>query len=135
MSLRSWYVLGWLLMLATAILAIAGGILAVYGIGLKFGQPTLAPLAGSAPSVQANLTQFMLGIVLAVCAGVTFFSGLAAFFWGAMSDHRKRLDKILGSRNLSRPAGHTLKRWNLAASALAAPAARPPGLADADLIS
>lgn len=99
MSLRSWYVLGWLLMLATAVLAIAGGILAVYGFGPTVTQPTPPPLPGGTPATQLNPAEFMLGIVLAVCAGVTFFSGLAAFFWGAMSDYRQRLNQILGSRS------------------------------------
>jgi hypothetical protein len=112
MSPRTWYVAGWVFMLATAGLAVAGATLTL--LGLRYtgvqplqslaggpvqrlaGTPVQPAVPGAAPVPPA--TEFMLGIILTVCAGVAFFSGLAAFFWGALTDYRQRLDKILGSR-------------------------------------
>jgi len=39
----------------------------------------------------------MLGVVLAVLAGVAFFSAMACFFWGAMLDSRQLMAQILQS--------------------------------------
>jgi hypothetical protein len=46
-----------------------------------------------------TLFGLMLGVVLAVLAGVAFFSGMACFFWGAMLDSRQRMAEILQSRS------------------------------------
>jgi hypothetical protein len=42
-------------------------------------------------------SELLLGVVLAVLAGVAFFSGIACFFWGAMLDSRQRMARILQS--------------------------------------
>jgi len=90
---RHWFVAGWLFIAATAGLAIAGGVLVLNSVsrGLQF-YPASSQIVFSPNQTPFDL---MLGVVLAVLAGVAFFSGMACFFWGAMLDSRQRMAEIL----------------------------------------
>jgi hypothetical protein len=93
MTPRHWFVAGWLFIVATAGLAIAGAVLVLNAVSSGF---QVYP-ASSQIVINPSQTPFglMLGVVLAVLAGVAFFSGLACFFWGAMLDSRQRMTEIL----------------------------------------
>jgi hypothetical protein len=93
MTPRHWFIAGWLFIVATAGLAAAGGVLVLNAVGSGF---QVYP-ASSQIVLGPRQTPFglMLGIVLAVLAGVAFFSGMACFFWGAMLDSRQRMAEIL----------------------------------------
>jgi hypothetical protein len=90
---RHWFVAGWLFIAATAGLAVAGGVLVLNAVSGGF---QVYP-ASSQIIIDPSHTPFglMLGVVLAVLAGVAFFSGMACFFWGAMLDSRQRMTEIL----------------------------------------
>jgi len=96
---RHWFVAGWLSIAATAGLAVAGAVLVLDAVSSGF---QVYP-ASSQIVVGPSQTPFglMLGVVLAVLAGVAFFSGLACFFWGAMLDSRQRMAEILQSLHQS----------------------------------
>jgi hypothetical protein len=95
MTPRHWFVAGWLFIAATAGLAVAGAVLVLNAVSRSF---QVYP-ASSQIIVGPSQTPFglMLGVVLAVLAGVAFFSGMACFFWGAMLDSRQRMAEILQS--------------------------------------
>jgi hypothetical protein len=101
MSPRHWFVAGWLFIAATAGLAIAGAVLVLNAVsrGFEVYPASSQIIVGLGPSQ----TPFglMLGVVLAVLAGVAFFSGMACFFWGAMLDSRQRMAEILQSLHQS----------------------------------
>jgi hypothetical protein len=95
MTLRRWFVAGWLFIAATAGLAVAGAVLVLDAFGKGFQvYPASSQIIFNPSQTPSGL---MLGVVLAVLAGVAFFSGLACFFWGAMSDSRQRMAEILQS--------------------------------------
>jgi len=96
---RHWFVAGWLFIAATAGLAVAGGVLVLNAVSGGFH---VYP-ASSQIIIGPSQTPFglMLGVVLAVLAGVAFFSGMACFFWGAMLDSRQRMAEILQSLHQS----------------------------------
>jgi hypothetical protein len=93
MTPRHWFIAGWLFVVATAGLAAAGGVLVLNAVDSGF---QVCP-ASSQIVLGPSQTPFglMLGVVLAVLAGVAFFSGMACFFWGAMLDSRQRMAEIL----------------------------------------
>ena len=93
MKPRHWFVAGWLFIVAAAGLAIAGAVLVLNAVSSGF-QVYPAP---EHIILGPGQTPFglMLGLVIAVLAGVAFFSGLACFFWGAMLDSRQRMTEIL----------------------------------------
>ena len=86
-------------MAAAAGLAVAGAVLVLNAVSGGF------PVYPDSPQVIVSSSQdpfgLMLGLVLAVLAGVAFFSGMACFFWGAMLDSRRRLAEILQSLHQS----------------------------------
>jgi hypothetical protein len=94
MTPRHWFVIGWLFIVATAGLALAGGVLVLNALSGGYQ-------AYPAPQIILGPTHtpfsLILGVVLAVLAGVTFFSGIACFFWGAMLDSRQQMTQILQS--------------------------------------
>lgn len=86
---RRWFVAGWLFFIAMAGLAVSGAILALAAVGRIYFQPYTTPV--NPVPTSPDLTELVLGIILAVLAGVAFFSGLACFFWGAMLGSRQRM--------------------------------------------
>lgn len=103
---RRWLVAGWLFFVATAGLAVSGAILALAAVCGQHVQPYTA--LGSILPARLDSSEFIIGIILAVLAGVAFFSGLACFFWGAMLASRQRMEQILQSLHRSewsRPSG------------------------------
>jgi hypothetical protein len=92
---RRWFVAGWVFIIATAGLAVAGAVLVLNALSghnqfyAASSQIIFSPSQGT--------FRLMLGVVLAVLAGVAFFSGLACFFWGAMLDSRQQMAEILQS--------------------------------------
>jgi hypothetical protein len=95
MTPRHWFVAGWLFMVATAGLAVAGSVLVLSALsgGGQFYPDSSQIIVGPTHTPFS----LMLGVVLAVLAGVTFFSGIACFFWGAMLDSRQRMAELLRS--------------------------------------
>jgi hypothetical protein len=94
---RHWFVAGWLFIVATAGLAVAGAVLVLNAASSGFQvYPDSSQVVFSPSGIPFGL---MLGVVLAVLAAVAFFSGLACFFWGAMLDSRQRMAQILQSRH------------------------------------
>ena len=90
---RHWFAAGWLFIVATAGLAIAGAVLVLNSVNRGFQvYPQSSQIVVSPSQTPFGL---MLGVVLAVLAGVAFFSGMACFFWGAMLDSRHRMAEIL----------------------------------------
>jgi hypothetical protein len=82
-------------MVATAGLAVAGSVLVLNA--LSGGYQLYSASSQIILSPTHTAFGLMLGVVLAVLAGVTFFSGMACFFWGAMLDSRQRMAEILQS--------------------------------------
>jgi hypothetical protein len=99
MTPRHWLVAGWLFIVATAGLAVAGAVLVLNAVsgGIQV-YPDSAQIVFSPSRTPFGL---VLGLVLAVLAGVAFFSGIACFFWGALSDSRQRMAEILQSLHQS----------------------------------
>jgi hypothetical protein len=99
MTPRHWFVAGWVFIAATAGLAVAGAVLVLNAVsgGVQF-YPAPSQVIFSPRWTPFGL---MLGVVLAVLAGVAFFSGMACFFWGAMLDSRQRMAEILQSLHQS----------------------------------
>jgi hypothetical protein len=99
MTPRHWFVAGWLFIAATAGLAVAGAVLVLTAVsgGFRVYPASLQVIFSSS----WNPSGFLLGLVLAVLAGVAFFSGMACFFWGAMLDSRQRMAEILQSLHQS----------------------------------
>lgn len=100
MSPRHWFVAGWVFISTTAVLGAAGAVLVLTA---SSGHDQLYPDSSSQIVFQPSQSPsgLMLGIVLAVLAGVAFFSGMACFFWGAMADSRQRMTEILQSLHRS----------------------------------
>ena len=92
---RRWFVAGWVFIIATAVLAVAGAVLVLNAVSghdqFYAGSSQIVFSPSHAPS------GLMVGVVLAVLAGVAFFSGMACFFWGAMLDSRQQMAEILKS--------------------------------------
>ncbi|MBO0822574.1 MAG: hypothetical protein J2P28_00460 [Actinobacteria bacterium] len=93
MTLRRWLVAGWILMAATAGCAVAGAVLALDAVGGPF--VIYGATANEPFKFLLDPVKFLLGIILAVLAGVWFFGGLACFFWGAIADSRQQMGQIL----------------------------------------
>jgi hypothetical protein len=100
MTPRHWFVVGWLFIVATAGLAVAGSVLVLSALSSGY-QVYPAPQIILGPTHTSF--SLMLGVILAVLAGVGFFSGIACFFWGAMLDSRQQMAQILQS--LPGPSG------------------------------
>jgi hypothetical protein len=99
---RRWFVAGWVFIIATAVLAVAGAVLVLNAVS---GRDQF--YAGSSQIIfHPSQSPFglMVGIVFAVLAGVAFFSGMACFFWGAMLDSRHQMAEILQSLHRSEQA-------------------------------
>ena len=95
MTPRRWFVVGWLFIVATAGLAVAGSVLVLSALSGGYQPyPVSSQIIVSPAHTPFSL---MLGVILAVLAGVTFFSGMACFFWGALLDSRQRMAAILRS--------------------------------------
>lgn len=95
MTPRRWFVAGWLFLIAAAGLAVSGATLALAATDGLYVQPDTVP--GNVLPVGPDTAELMIGVILAVLAGVAFFSGLACFFWGATLDSRQRMEQILQS--------------------------------------
>lgn len=89
---RAWIGAGWVFIAAAAGLAIAG-------IVLVLGTADRVCVQPAVPGEVTNLacpgtgTEFFLGLICAVLAGVAFFSSLACFFWAA---HLRTLRALSG---------------------------------------
>jgi hypothetical protein len=102
MTPRHWFAAGWIFIIAAAALAVVAAVLALNAVSghnaqVFVGSPGITFAAGQ------DSFRLLLGVVLAVLAGVAFFSGIACFFWGAMLDGRQRMAQILQS---ARAPGH-----------------------------
>ncbi|WP_026410875.1 hypothetical protein [Actinomadura oligospora] len=94
MTSDSWISVGRFLMVTAAMLAIVSAGLLFTAID---NDPVVVlPMSRDDPRTQAvHITGFMVGIMVAVLAGVAFFSGLASFFWSATLRRHELLEEIL----------------------------------------
>ena len=84
-------------MAATAALAIGGIVQALDAVGRSCVQPfvTNGLVSFTCPGAGA---EFIRGLVCAVLAGVTFFSGLACFFWAAHLRSLRQMTRVRPSQ-------------------------------------
>ncbi|MBO0770186.1 MAG: hypothetical protein J2P35_01875 [Actinobacteria bacterium] len=94
MTPHRWIIIGWVCIAATAVLAAVAAFLALDAFSPPIMRPLTAPQV-IVPGPGAAPAELMGGFITAVLAGVSFFTGLACFFWAALLDSRQQLASIL----------------------------------------
>lgn len=89
MTPQRWIIAGWVLMAAVPVF---GGVSLVQALDSVHHDMRILPV-NPPPAVDAG--QLLGAVILAVIAGVAFFSGLACFFWSAMLESRQQTARIL----------------------------------------
>ncbi|MFB4314019.1 hypothetical protein [Actinomadura sp. 21ATH] len=104
MTPKRWIVLGWCALAVAALLALVGA-LQVFGSVTSPSFRTLEIGRGQEARL-LDPVAFLRGLVLAVLAGVAFFSGLACFFWSASRRRQELFEEILQRLPPPSPSAH-----------------------------
>lgn len=89
-----WNIAGWAFLIATVVLGVVSAVLALDAVS---GVRLLVPGISIVGPVGYSPVEFLSGVICGVLAGMTFFSGLACFFWSALLTSRRQLARILES--------------------------------------